>query len=176
MAKTHQRVFALFMAILFLATSVAFSLAVIWQMSKDKKSDQQPETSVTQTEEGKLEGTKLEGFTPVVKVDKLEKIDIKVGDGEEVKSGAKVKAHYTGALASDGTIFQSSLDMGEPVDFSLDGVIKGWTEGVPGMKVGGTRRLIIPADMAYGANPPQGSNIPPNAPLVFDITLVGVTQ
>jgi FKBP-type peptidyl-prolyl cis-trans isomerase len=77
-------------------------------------------------------------------------------------------------VASTGTIFQSSLDTGQPVTFALNQVIKGWSEGVPGMKEGGVRRLLIPADKAYGANPPQGSNIPPNADLVFDITLVSV--
>ena len=60
--------------------------------------------------------------------------------------------------------------------FSLSGVIKGWTDGVPGMKVGGIRRLVIPADQAYGATPPEGSGIPANAPLVFDIELVALGQ
>jgi FKBP-type peptidyl-prolyl cis-trans isomerase len=58
----------------------------------------------------------------------------------------------------------------------LNEVIKGWTDGVPGMKVGGTRRLIIPADQAYGANPPEGSGIPANAPLVFDIEVTATGQ
>jgi FKBP-type peptidyl-prolyl cis-trans isomerase len=66
--------------------------------------------------------------------------------------------------------------MGQPISFGLDQVIKGWTDGVPGMKVGGTRRLVIPAEMAYGSTPPPGSGIPANAPLVFDITLHKIGQ
>jgi FKBP-type peptidyl-prolyl cis-trans isomerase len=91
-----------------------------------------------------------------------------------VKAGATVTAHYTGAVAATGVIFQSSHDTGQPIPFSLNEVIKGWTDGVPGMKVGGTRRLVIPADQAYGATPPPGSGIPANAALVFDIELVAV--
>ena len=120
-----------------------------------------------------MQGTKLADFTPVDKVDALQSTDIKVGDGEEVKPGATVTAHYTGALAKDGTIFQSSKDMGQPVEFSLSGVIPGWTEGVPGMKVGGTRRLLIPAAKAYGDQSPS-EDIPANADLVFDIELTAV--
>ncbi len=120
-----------------------------------------------------LEGTKLKGFKPVDKVDKLESVDIKAGDGSEVPKGATITAHYTGALAKDGTIFQSSHDFGNPATFGLHQVIAGWTEGVPGMKVGGTRRLIIPATQAYGSSSPS-HNIPPNSDLVFDIELIAI--
>lgn len=118
-----------------------------------------------------LEGTKLDGFEPIAKVNELEIIDIKAGEGAEVQPGATVTAHYTGALCSSGVIFQSSHDFGEAISFPLSGVIKGWTHGVPGMKVGGTRRLVIPAEMAYGASSPS-PNIPSNSDLVFDIELV----
>jgi FKBP-type peptidyl-prolyl cis-trans isomerase len=120
-----------------------------------------------------LEGTKLKDFKPVDEVKELESIDIKVGDGAEVPKGATITAHYTGALAKDGTIFQSSHDFDSPATFGLHQVINGWTEGVPGMKVGGTRRLIIPAAQAYGASSPS-HNIPPNSDLVFDIELVAI--
>ncbi len=117
----------------------------------------------------------LNNFTPVSKASKLEKIDTVVGTGAEVKAGATVSVHYTGAVAATGAIFQSSKDFGtEPVTFPLGSVIKGWTEGIPGMKIGGTRRLVIPADMAYGANPPGGSGIPANADLVFDVELIAI--
>ncbi|MCX6753792.1 MAG: FKBP-type peptidyl-prolyl cis-trans isomerase [Candidatus Nomurabacteria bacterium] len=117
----------------------------------------------------------LSNFTPVAKVSTLEKIDQVVGTGKEVQAGATVSVHYTGAVAATGAIFQSSKDFGtEPVTFPLSGVIKGWTDGIPGMKIGGTRRLVIPAAMAYGANPPSGSGIPANADLVFDVELVAI--
>jgi FKBP-type peptidyl-prolyl cis-trans isomerase len=121
----------------------------------------------------KLEGTKLANFTPVASVTALQSTDVVEGTGETVQPGATITAHYTGALCADGTIFQSSHDFGEAISFPLSGVIKGWTEGVPGMKVGGTRRLTIPAAMAYGAHSPS-PNIPPNSDLVFDIELVAI--
>jgi FKBP-type peptidyl-prolyl cis-trans isomerase FkpA len=121
----------------------------------------------------KLEGTKLANFTPLDTVSELQVSDVTVGNGDEVKEGATINAHYTGALCKDGTIFQSSHDFGHPISFPLSGVIAGWTQGVPGMKVGGVRRLVIPAEMAYGAHSPS-ANIPPNSDLVFDIELVAI--
>lgn len=120
-----------------------------------------------------LEGTKLEGFDPRGTVEQLEIIDVVEGTGEEVQPGATITAHYTGALVTDGTIFQSSIDFGKPISFGLNQVIKGWTDGVPGMKVGGKRRLVIPAAQAYGASSPA-PNIPANSDLVFDIELVAI--
>lgn len=121
----------------------------------------------------KYEGTKLTKFDPIDHVDELQIIDLEAGTGQEVQPGATITAHYTGALCANGVIFQSSHDFGQPVTFGLDQVIKGWTDGVPGMKVGGWRRLIIPADQAYGASSPS-ANIPPNSDLVFDIELVEI--
>lgn len=121
----------------------------------------------------KLEGTPLADFEPIAPVMELEIIDIVTGEGDEVQPGATITAHYTGALTSNGIIFQSSRDFGRPLTFGLAQVIRGWTEGVPGMKVGGTRRLIIPADMAYGSQSPA-ANIPPNSDLVFDIELIAI--
>lgn len=120
-----------------------------------------------------LEGTKLEGFEPRGAVGQLEVIDVIEGTGETVPAGATITAHYTGALVADGTIFQSSHDFGNPISFGLNQVIKGWTDGVPGMKVGGKRRLVIPAEQAYGAHSPA-PNIPANSDLVFDIELVDI--
>lgn len=121
----------------------------------------------------KYEGTKLPDFEPIDKVDELQKIDTEVGTGDEVQPDATVTVHYTGALCKNGIIFQSSHDMGQSITFPLSGVISGWTNGVPGMKVGGTRRLVIPADQAYGASSPA-PNIPANSDLVFDIELVAI--
>lgn len=123
----------------------------------------------------KYEGTKLHDFEPREGVRELEIIDVEVGTGEEVKAGATITAHYTGALCKNGIIFQSSLDFGRPITFGLNQVIKGWTLGVPGMKVGGTRRLIIPAEQAYGAASPA-PNIPANSDLVFDIDLIEIPR
>ena len=124
----------------------------------------------------KYEGTKLHDFEPRSEaVSELEVIDIEIGDGEEVKPGATITAHYTSALVKNGIIFQSSFDFGNPISFGLDQVIKGWTDGVPGMKVGGTRRLVIPAAQAYGASSPA-SNIPANSDLVFDIVLTAIPR
>jgi FKBP-type peptidyl-prolyl cis-trans isomerase len=120
-----------------------------------------------------LEGTKLANFTPVANVAELQIIDVQGGTGDVVQPGATITAHYTGALVKDGTIFQSSHDFGDAVTFGLNQVIAGWTKGVPGMKVGGTRRLVIPAAQAYGAHSPA-ANIPPNSDLVFDIELVAI--
>lgn len=123
----------------------------------------------------KYEGTKLPNFEPRDKVKELKTIDVEVGSGEEVKAGATITAHYTGALCKNGIIFQSSHDFGDAITFGLDQVIKGWTQGVPGMKVGGTRRLIIPAEMAYGVSSPA-PNIPANSDLVFDIDLMAIPR
>jgi FKBP-type peptidyl-prolyl cis-trans isomerase len=120
-----------------------------------------------------LEGTKLAAFTPLSSVSDLQIIDTIVGTGDAVPEHATITAHYTGALCADGTIFQSSHDFGKPVTFGLDQVIKGWAQGVPGMKIGGTRRLIIPSALAYGSVR-AAANIPPNSDLVFDIELVGI--
>jgi FKBP-type peptidyl-prolyl cis-trans isomerase FkpA len=106
---------------------------------------------------------------------KLESEDVKVGTGREAKTGDTVHVQYTGTLMN-GTKFDSSYDHGgDPFKFTIGQgqVIKGWDQGVPGMKVGGKRRLKIPSDLGYGANgsPPK---IPPNAGLIFDIELVSI--
>lgn len=108
-------------------------------------------------------------------VEELMVIDDHVGSGDEVAEGATITAHYVGIVARTGDKFDSSWDRGEPATFPLDGVIQGWSEGLVGMKVGGRRTLVIPAEMAYGANPPPGSGIPVNAALVFTVDLVSVS-
>lgn len=168
MARKRERAFAAFGAILFLVTSSALTIGVIYQMTQDSKdsSSTSKEANVNQ-----LQGKPLAGFTPVASIPTLQKEDTTPGTGAEVKPGATVTVDYTGAVAATGIVFQSSKDSGQPVTFPLSGVIAGWSQGVPGMKEGGTRRLLIPASLAYGANPPSGSGIPANADLVFDITL-----
>lgn len=116
----------------------------------------------------------LADFTPVDEVTELQVEDRVDGTGAEVEQGDTVTCHYTGAIAASGEVFQSSHDFGDAISFPLSGVIAGWTQGVPGMKVGGTRRLLIPAELAYGSRPPYGSGIPADAALVFDIELVAI--
>jgi len=98
--------------------------------------------------------------------------DVEVGNGPVCEPGATVNVHYRGTLM-DGTEFDSSYARGEPIEFPLGNLIQGWKEGIPGMKVGGKRKLTIPYAKAYGERgaPPS---IPPRADLVFEIELLGV--
>lgn len=181
MARKRERIFALFGAILFLGTSSALTVAVVMSMvqqhNQQKKVADATKSLQTKVKDNKnmLQGTILANFTPVSKISELQKIDTTVGTGQEVKSGDTVTVDYTGAVASSGVIFQSSKDSGQVATFPLSQVIPGWTQGIPGMKVDGTRRLLIPAVLAYGANPPS-KDIPANADLVFDVTLHKIGQ
>ena len=111
----------------------------------------------------------------------LKKTDTVVGNGAEATAGRSVSVHYTGWLHDPGAAdghgrkFDSSVDRGQPFDFNLGAgqVIRGWDEGVAGMKIGGKRTLVIPPEMGYGARG-AGGVIPPNATLVFDVELLGV--
>ncbi|TCV86776.1 FKBP-type peptidyl-prolyl cis-trans isomerase [Sulfurirhabdus autotrophica] len=100
--------------------------------------------------------------------------DVTEGQGEVAKAGQRVTVHYTGWL-TNGTKFDSSKDRNDPFVFSLGGgqVIRGWDEGVQGMKIGGVRKLTIPAELGYGARG-AGGVIPPGATLVFEVELLGV--
>ncbi|MGZ3456486.1 MAG: FKBP-type peptidyl-prolyl cis-trans isomerase [Polyangiales bacterium] len=112
---------------------------------------------------------------PVAVAQALEKTDLVIGNGAEASSGSRVKVHYVGTF-TDGTKFDSSRDRGDPFEFNLGAgeVIKGWDQGVAGMKVGGKRKLVIPPELGYGAKG-AGDKIPPNATLVFEVELLGVT-
>ena len=104
----------------------------------------------------------------------LQYIDQVVGTGDTAKAGQTVSVHYTGWL-TNGKKFDSSVDRGQPFSFRLGvgQVIKGWDEGVQGMKIGGKRKLTIPSNLGYGARG-AGGLIPPHATLVFDVELLGL--
>ena len=185
-----RRAMWLFMALLFVVTGLGVGIYAFWQGTHQNNSSSSP-TAQTQgptctndaslqiagssTSSAKLAGTKLANFTPVAHTASLSCIDAKIGSGTAVTSASTITAQYTGAVASTGTIFQSSLDSGgQPFSTALSQVIPGWQEGLLGMKAGGERRLLIPAALAYGATAPAGSGIPANADLVFDITVLAI--
>lgn len=176
-----QRIFILVIVGVFVVTTFATTGFVIYDAAKGDSntattdSQQEAEQQANQQQpkkEGGLEGTKLAGFTPVAKVESLQVTDTKPGTGTEAKADSTITAHYTGALAKDGTIFQSSKDTGQPFTAPLSNLIPGWQQGIPGMKAGGTRRIVIPAAQAYGEASQAG--IPANSDLVFDIELIEV--
>ena len=122
----------------------------------------------------------LPAGAPAVPVDvgapptQLIKRDLQEGTGAEVAASNTVTVNYIGVACSTGKIFDSSYERGQPATFALSGVIKGWTDGIPGMKVGGQRLLGIPSDQAYG---PAGSppDIAPDEPLWFVVEIIGVS-
>lgn len=104
----------------------------------------------------------------------LQYLVIKEGEGAKPLATDKVKVHYTGTLI-DGTVFDSSVERGEPISFALGNVIKGWTEGLQLMSVGSKYKFFIPSDLAYGARP-QGRTIGPNSTLIFEVELLGINE
>jgi FKBP-type peptidyl-prolyl cis-trans isomerase len=143
----------------FLTLGLCFGLALMVLGSAvrgdDKKDDPKKEEKYVTTKSG------------------LKYLDQKVGDGKEVKAGDTVVVHYTGWL-KDGKKFDSSYDRKKPAEFALNKVIKGWQEGIPGMKVGGKRKLVIPPDLAYGKEGTSDGTIPPDAELTFEVELLEV--
>ena len=174
-----HRIVTFILAVLFIVSTVGI---VVYYVIQDKETRKQQAAlnealnqQTNQPQEGKLQGTQLQNFTPDGNITALKVEDTVVGTGAEAKAGDTVTVHYTGAVAATGKIFQSSLDTGSPIALSLNQVIQGWADGIPGMKEGGKRRLFIPADQAYGANSPS-ADIPANAALVFDVELVKIGQ
>lgn len=136
-----------------------------WYLMRNYAASQQPEPPAQAA-------TKQE--TTQVQPGKIQSTDETVGSGAEATAGKKVSVNYVGTL-TNGTKFDSSYDRNQPFSFTLGSgqVIKGWDDGVVGMKVGGKRKLVIPADLAYGDSSPSAA-IPPNSTLVFEIELLGV--
>lgn len=168
-----SRIFSFLAALLFLFTSVAVSVAVIWQIKEDnKKADtaaQQQNAGSNQQEDTAVQ-PKYElpdAFTTSTPVTELQVTDLHEGDGELVKDGDTVTVFYHGTHAKDGKVFDSAYDRKKPTQLSLNSVIEGWKKGIPGMKVGGQRRLVIPAALAYGEKGQPNAGIEPNEDLVF---------
>lgn len=135
----------------------------VWWYAKTRTADGQTGAANMTLEEAMNESSKL-GIE-----------EIKVGDGAEARAGQTVAVHYTGTL-EDGTKFDSSRDRGEPFTFTLGAgqVIKGWDQGVVGMKVGGVRKLTIPAELGYGDR--AIGPIPANATLIFEVELLTIVD
>ena len=171
--KTNiTRVLLIVIVILFLLPSLYFAGVVIYNSTKSNKDTAATTPAIKKkASTNMLQGNPLANYVPMSSIPELKTEEITPGTGDEVQKGDTVTTDYTGAVASTGVVFQSSKDSGQQVSFGLNQVIKGWTEAIPGMKVGGTRRLFIPAALAYGSNPPAGSGIPANADLVFDVTV-----
>jgi FKBP-type peptidyl-prolyl cis-trans isomerase FkpA len=102
-------------------------------------------------------------------------VTVKAGKGKSPTAANSVKVHYTGRL-TDGKVFDSSVDRGEPAVFPLGGVVPCWTEGLQKMKVGGKAKLYCPSETAYGPQGAGGGLIPPNATLVFDVELLDIVR
>lgn len=176
--NNSQRVAAFLLALLFLLTTVGAAGYVIYQLNTESGIVNETNDTTSQQEppvqEDSIVGQTIDNFNPPYEISEVRFDDIVVGEGEEVQPSDTVTINYTGALASDGTIFDSSVG-GEPATFPLDNLIVGWQEGIPGMKVGGVRRLYIPAAQGYG-EAGSGSSIPPNSDLIFDIELFNTTR
>jgi FKBP-type peptidyl-prolyl cis-trans isomerase len=155
-----------------LAAIVPFVLLLPAAVVASCTDDPPPKTAANVEPSGKAS----DSYGNLTAIPKVEKEDLVVGTGAEAKSGSAVKVDYTGTLV-DGTKFDSSKDRGQPLSFVIGAgqVIKGWEQGVVGMKVGGRRKLTIPSELAYGreGRPPS---IPPNSTLVFDIELLFVVD
>lgn len=203
--STGQRVVAFFLAGLFLMSTLGATGYVIWQINQEEggivneTAEQKAAAEALKTQQATEEAQQSEdpNYDPnacgrgtfaavepraiptTVKnqgaISELQTVDVKVGDGEEVQPGDCVAALYYGTLATTGAKFDGNYDTGAPIEFSLDRVIRGWTEGIPGMKVGGVRRLLIPADKGYGAQG-SGDSIPPNSDLIFEVEIVSTKR
>lgn len=175
--STGQRIGAFLMASLFLLIAIGSSVYVIYEINRDDAGlivdstinpadNQEEQQNMDQSTES---AEKLQNFTGPVDIAELRYDDVVVGSGEAVPTGATVTIHYTGALAADGTVFDSSVSAGQPKTFPLTDLIQGWQQGIPGMKAGGKRRLYLPSDLGYGSN--SREKIPADSDLVFDIEL-----
>lgn len=177
MSRTTQRAFALSMAILFAVSSVGLSAYFIYQMTQEGGEDEEVAQAIEESQSQQQEQPKdyMQDFDPLgdERIAELRTEDKQVGDGAVASTSSTVVVEYTGALATDGSIFDSTDSRGgEPAEFPLDQVIEGFKNGIAGMKVGGERRIFIPASQGYGQQ--EGGSIPADSDLIFDVKLVEV--
>lgn len=172
---TVQRIVIAVIALTMTVGTLGAYFIIIFQNNDAANQTQQTQTKPKQLP---VDSTAYKTTGPVVE---LQTTDLTVGTGDEAKVGDTIKVHYKGTIAQTQQKFDSSYDTGEPVtlklsdpDSSGNGVIKGWVNGVPGMRVGGKRRLVIPAAQAYGSSGSSDGSIPPNTDLVFEIELLAV--
>ncbi len=189
--NSGQRVAAFLLAALFLLSTIGATAYVVWEINRDEvlvaddtpedttAADVQQDASTSTCGAAEVAAVAPKATPTVTKVDgavtELKKIDISVGDGEEVQAGDCVTVLYYGTLAKDGTNFDGNYETGQPIELSLSGVISGWTEGIPGMKVGGVRRLEIPFAQGYG-EAGSGETIPPSSDLIFEVQVLGTKR
>lgn len=174
--RKRDRIFAGFGAALFLISACALTVFVIVQYaSEGNKTDtakQDTNTCNIQEPVASTAEANPEVYKPEGAVTSLETTDLTPGTGAEAKAGDCLVMKYYGTLASDGTFFDGNFDKDQALQFTLGKgqVIQGWDQGLVGMKVGGTRRLVIPASLAYGSQSPSAA-IPANSDLVFVVKL-----
>ncbi len=182
LSKT-QRVSSFLLAFMFLLTTIGTAVYVIITIRQgDGGIATNSSTNTPQLQKNikaqvnPLVNTTIENFKKPIKIPVLKYKDEVVGSGAVVQPGDTVTIQYTGALASNGKIFDSSRGVNsKPITFPLSSLIQGWQKGIPGMKVGGKRRLYVPAADGYGSVG-AGQAIPPNSDLIFDIDLVNTTR
>lgn len=175
MARLRERVFAGFGALLFLGSACALAIFVLLGAGSSSNTPTQDQAQgCTSTSISAATETVPEIFKPDGAVTSLQTTDLKTGTGAAAKSGDCLQVKYYGTLATTGTVFDENFDKSTAFQFPLGQgqVIPGWDQGVVGMKVGGTRRLVIPAQLAYGAQAQNG--IPANSDLVFVVKLLKI--
>ncbi len=185
MPKLGQRIFAITMAAVFALTTVAFAGFVIYDISQSRKNQPAVEAQAgAEAKQAACSDTSARETLPVPEpyiapsaVATLESTDLEAGDGAEAKTGDCLVMKYYGSLASNGTMFDENFTKPTAFAFQLGQgmVIEGWDKGLVGMKVGATRRLVIPAAQAYG-DQARGEQIPANSDLVFVVKLLEIKK
>jgi FKBP-type peptidyl-prolyl cis-trans isomerase len=175
MARVRDRVFAALGAVLFLGSASALTIAVIWQTvhsGADNTATTQPTSCTDNSSYATLPTPEI--YKEPAKADSLQSTDLTVGSGAAAKAGDCLVVKYYGTLASDGTRFDDNYSTTAAFPFTLGQgqVIPGWDQGLVGMKAGGTRRLVIPAALAYGSQ--ANGSIPANSDLVFVVKLLKI--